>query len=176
MAQLFEHIIQSINNSELRIAIEKLFAIIGVGIGDKEGSVSVTGTLTGDVTGNVTGNVTGDQIGDSYGEHIDSTTVFNADTDMGDTDFASGVIILDGSTGTVALTNFTPTAGKLYTIFHSDSTNDASLACSSGVTINAAGNNTMSFTDAGDCIILKAITASRLVIVENIGSVALSTI
>jgi hypothetical protein len=59
MAQKFEQIIQSINNSELRQAIELLFSIIGIGKGDNSGNSGYVGDVTGDVTGNVTGNVAG---------------------------------------------------------------------------------------------------------------------
>jgi len=65
MAQTFEQILQSINNSEIRIALENLFAIVGVGTGDsvEGGSGPITADVTGDLTGNVTGNVTGTLVG-----------------------------------------------------------------------------------------------------------------
>lgn len=73
-AERFELIVQSINNTELRNSITKLFDIIGVGNGDKRGSISlvgdITGDVTGDVTGNVTGNLTGDVTGDLTGDTI----------------------------------------------------------------------------------------------------------
>ena len=58
----FENILQSINNSEIRIALEKLFALAGIGTGSDGSSLSqdVIGNLTGDVVGAVTGDVTGD--------------------------------------------------------------------------------------------------------------------
>jgi hypothetical protein len=55
----FEQILCSINNSEIRQSLEKLFALVGVGTGSDGTSLSqdVVGDLTGDVTGDLTGNV-----------------------------------------------------------------------------------------------------------------------
>jgi hypothetical protein len=69
----FEQILCGINNSEIRIALERLFALCGVTTGNSGSGIvkdvigDVTGDLTGDVTGNVTGDVTGDVIGDIVG-------------------------------------------------------------------------------------------------------------
>jgi hypothetical protein len=53
----FEQILQSINNSELRQAVEKLFALVNIGTGSDGSNWELTGDLTGDVTGNLTGDV-----------------------------------------------------------------------------------------------------------------------
>jgi hypothetical protein len=68
----FEQILCSINNSEIRIALEKLFALCGVGTGSDGSAISqdVIGDVTGNLTGNVAGNLTG---------NVDATTV-DADT------------------------------------------------------------------------------------------------
>ena len=57
----FEQILSSINNSEIRQALEKLFALAGIGTGSD--GTSLSQDVIGDVTGNVTGNVTGDVTG-----------------------------------------------------------------------------------------------------------------
>lgn len=49
--QNFEHILQSVNNSELRQALEALFGIFGIGTGDAAGSASLVADLTGNITG-----------------------------------------------------------------------------------------------------------------------------
>jgi len=346
MAQLFEHILQSINNSEIRQSLEALFNIIGVGKGDKNGSVSVTGNLTGNVTGNVTGvvtgsagssligNVTGDVTGyaselkpgtapvnavgavgvltfsgvtqtgelvtigsdiyefDSTGTYaganievdisggasaaqsvtalaavigtgteaitgIDGdgdTVVVTADVkgvagnlafsttcangsvdnatlvggldgtvgdagttivgalgvyvaqadntiadsnwklfphtqykgtgaapqtvartlDLDDGDFESDVIFLDGTTA-CTITKWTPTVGVTYVLECIDSTADPVVTLSSGITINATGNDKMTFPDADDSMVLKMVSATRMVILSNNGSVTLAT-
>ena len=72
MAQTFEQILTSINNTEIRMALEQLFAIVGAGTGSTvEGGIAQD--VTGDVTGNVTGDVTGDLTGDVAGAVVAST-------------------------------------------------------------------------------------------------------
>jgi hypothetical protein len=74
MSQTFSQILQSINNSEIRIAIEMIMNIAGIQPGDSTGPSTLTGDLTGDVTGNLTGNVTGDVTGNSAGVHTGAVT------------------------------------------------------------------------------------------------------
>jgi hypothetical protein len=101
MAQLFEHIMQGINNSQLRKSIEDLFEIFGIGKGDQAGAVSIVADVTGDLVGNVTGNLDGDVTGNvtgdvsgaiaggwTYGPEIDCT---NGDAD----DTVSFVVLAD---------------------------------------------------------------------------------
>jgi hypothetical protein len=73
----FEQILQSINNSEIRIALERLFALAGIGPGSDGSAISqdVIGDVTGDLTGNVTGNVAGDLTGDVDGALVDADTL-----------------------------------------------------------------------------------------------------
>jgi hypothetical protein len=77
----FEQILCSINNSEIRIALERLFALCGVGTGsdgtdiEKDVVGDVTGNLTGNVAGDVTGNLTGDVTGDVDGALVDADTL-----------------------------------------------------------------------------------------------------
>ena len=72
-AERFDTIIQAINNSELRITVEKLFDIIGVSGGDKRGSVSISADVVGDVTGNVNGTA------GALWSSVDTTTVDGED-------------------------------------------------------------------------------------------------
>ena len=79
----FEQILQSINNSEIRIALEKLFALVNIGTGSDGSNLELVGNLTGDVTGDLTGDVTGDVTGAvnggwTYGAEVDCT---NGDAD-----------------------------------------------------------------------------------------------
>lgn len=86
MAQTFEQVLQSINNSEIRIALEKLFSIIGIGTGDQVGNSSYVGNVTGNITGNVTGNLTGDVTGDLDG--------IVTDTDSAGVAATSGAVVI----------------------------------------------------------------------------------
>jgi hypothetical protein len=89
MAETFEQILSSINNSQLRESLAKLFAITGVGTGSSVGSgggelvADLTGDVEGDLTGNsagvhtgaVTGNVSGDVTGSIDGAVVDGDTL-----------------------------------------------------------------------------------------------------
>ena len=65
MAHKFSDLLQSIQNTQIRIAIERMFSIVGVTKTSTPSAPGLTlvGDITGDVTGNVTGNVTGDVTG-----------------------------------------------------------------------------------------------------------------
>jgi outer membrane lipoprotein SlyB len=178
MAQYFEQIMQSINNSEIRIALEKLFAIAGIGKGSQVGDPgfvgNLTGNVTGDVLGDVVGDVTGDVLGDITGDQIRVTSTKSVDEDMGDADtFATTLIDLDGTSASVALTKFTPTIGKTYVIFCSDASNAVTLTTSSGVTLDGT-NDLATFDAADECIVITCINATTCLVVENIGGVVLS--
>jgi len=73
----FEQILCSINNSEIRIALERLFALCGVGTGSDGTDIEkdVVGDVTGNLTGNVTGDVTGNVTGDVDGALVDADTL-----------------------------------------------------------------------------------------------------
>lgn len=95
-------------------------------------------------------------------------------TDMGETDFLSDTIFLDGSTA-CAITDWTPTVGVTYVLECIDSTADPVVTLTSGITINSTGNDKMTFPDADDSIVLKMVSATRMVILSNNGSVTLAT-
>jgi hypothetical protein len=93
--------------------------------------------------------------------------------DLSDTDVGSVYVELDGSTVAAGLINWTPTVGKQYVIWCSDSTNDCGIVLSSGITYDGT-NDTATFADADDTLIVYCVSATRLVIVENIGGVTFS--
>jgi hypothetical protein len=176
----FEQILQSINNSEIRIALEKLFALCGVSTGS-DGS-AINQNVIGSLTGNVTGNVTGDLLGLTVGNHIGGVdgdvikqlTTYSADTDLDDTDLPTTMIDLNGSTASTDVIKFTPEPGKIYVISCSDvGTADPSITASSGITLDGT-NDKATFDAADECLIIFCINATTCLIVENIGGVVLS--
>lgn len=94
--------------------------------------------------------------------------------DMGEGDFDADVIFLNGAVA-CTLTDWTPTPGRTYYIECIDSTADPVLTLTSGITINSTGNDKMTFPDADDSIMLKCVSATRMVIISNNGSVTLAT-
>jgi hypothetical protein len=176
----FEQILCNINNTEIRIALERLFALVGVGTGSDGTSLSqdVVGNLTGNVSGNVTGdqlgNMTGDVTGDVNGNEVKQLTTYSADTDLDDTDLPTTMIDLNGSTASTDVTKFTPEPGKTYVISCSDvGTADPSITASSGITLDGT-NDKATFDAADECLIIFCINATTCLIVENIGGVVLS--
>ena len=67
MSETFGQMLQSINNSEIRITLEKIFGILGLQPGDSTGPSALTGDIVGDVTGNLAGDVTGNVSGNLTG-------------------------------------------------------------------------------------------------------------
>ena len=131
---------------------------------------NVTGNVTGDVAGNVTGNVTGDLSGDETKQ----LATYSADTALGDGDFPTTLIDLNGSTASTDITAFTPTPGKTYIISCSSvSTADPTLTASAGVTLDGT-NDVATFNAADDCIVLVCINATTCLISANIGAVVFS--
>ncbi|NIT58722.1 MAG: hypothetical protein GWN00_21615 [Aliifodinibius sp.] len=126
-------------------------------------------TLTGDLIGDVTGDVTGDQTG----ERTDVKTTYAVDTNLSDGDFPTQFVELDGGTANVQITNWTPTVGKTYVIWCSDSTNTTTVTMSSGGTWEGT-NDLATFDAANDALIVYAISTTRVLIIENLGSVGFS--
>jgi len=64
----FSDLLQSIQNTQIRLAIERMFSLVGVsGSTSTSNPAALTGNVTGDVTGDLTGNVTGNVTGDVTG-------------------------------------------------------------------------------------------------------------
>ena len=56
-------------------------------------------------------------------------------------------------------------------IFHCiESTNDPVLNLTTGITVNAGGDDIITFGDPEDTVTMKCVTASRLVIINNSGA------
>ena len=113
MAQNFEHIMQGINNSQLRKSIEDLFEIIGIGTGDNSDSFTM-----GDITGNVTGDVTGDVLADDTAKIINSgadqaNSVVTAGSLVGALTGAATGDVLAADTNTIVDSGATPAASVI---------------------------------------------------------------
>lgn len=129
--------------------------------------------LAAALTGNVTGNLTGDVTGNIVGRIILNSSTPAAD---GAADMTKSLFILNGATTTIDLTGFTPTAiGQVAVIICSDSTNDCTVKCGTGCTFDGT-NNTSTYADAGDALLLVALSLTRWFIIVNVGSVALSSV
>ena len=93
-------------------------------------------------------------------------TVYTADQALGDVDFPTDWVALDGTSANVQLTEFTPTPGKTYVFTCLDSTNVTTLTASAGVTLNGT-NPTVTFTAANDILVLFALNATTCLVVAN---------
>jgi hypothetical protein len=91
--------------------------------------------------------------------------------DLGETDFDSDVILLDGSAA-CTITDWTPTVGVTYIIQCIESTNDPVLNLTTGITFDATGNDIITFGDAEDTVTVKMVTTARMVIINNSGATA----
>jgi hypothetical protein len=114
----------------------------------------------------------GNLIGITTGE---ATTYTTAGNSLSDGDAPTTLIILNGATAAAGIINWTPTVGRQYVFYCTDGTVDCGAVLSSGITWDGT-NNAATFADAGDCLIVYAVTATRLVIVENLGAVAFSSV
>ena len=126
-----------------------------------------------DTAHDLVGNVTGNLIGDQLGERTDVKTSYVADTDLNDADFPTQFIELDGNGANVQITKWTPTPGRMYVIHCKDSTNTTTVQMSTGGTWEGT-NDLATFDAVGDALIVYAISASRVLIVENLGTVGFS--
>lgn len=79
---------------------------------------------------------------------------------------------LDGSSNTVAATLAAPTKGQWLVVTCSDGSNNCTLTLTAG-TFDGT-NNIATFNATSETLVLFGLSATRFVIVENIGSVALS--
>ena len=178
----FEQILQSINNSEIRVALEKLFALAGISTGSDGTSLSqnVIGDVTGNVTGNVTGDVTGDVIGDVSGVvsgvlNLAATQYIDGPVDLGNGDFPTSFIKLRGASTTLNITDWTFTEGGLYVLSCHDSTEDSNVTMSSGKTFDGT-NNKATFDAENETLVLFGAESGEMVIVENLGAVTPSAV
>lgn len=161
-AALMGRVQMAVSDAGLR---EALFDLI-----DKFDSLtSLTAAITGNITGNVTGNVTGDVAGLL-------TLGVSTPTSDGAADMTKGLFILNGASVGIDLTAFTPAAaGRIAVVWCTDSTNDCTVTCGAGVTFDGT-NNKATFADAGDALVLIALSTTRWLVLVNLGSVALSSV
>jgi hypothetical protein len=135
------------------------------------GTLAVTGaiTATGGVTGAVTGNVTGNIVG----AHRHSTQTLAA---SGAITITSGLVMLAHNATPVAATLAAPTAGaELYIVNTSASGTAAhTVKTATGVTLDGT-NNTATLDAPGEALHLIATSSTRWFILENIGTVGLSS-
>jgi len=102
----------------------------------------------------------------------DAVTTFTADADIDGGKYS--FIELDGSSANVQLTKLNAYKGQKLVITCSDSTNTTTVKTVSGTTFDGT-NNTATFDAAGETLVLYAISDTQFVIIENIGSVGLSS-
>lgn len=147
---------------------------------DVSGALAVTGVLTatggvvGAITGNTTGDVTGDVTGNLAGEHNHSDQELTA---SGAFTLNSGVLLLNHATVIIEATLDAPAVGdEVYIIDNSASGTIAhTVTLGAGVTFDGT-NNTATLNAPNEALHLIAISATRWFILENIGSVALSSV
>lgn len=125
-------------------------------------------TINNDVTGDLTGDVTGDLEG---AVTLDSKTFTADDTDVSDE--TASLWILNGLSANVQLAECTPALGKLLIITCIDSTNTTDVDCVSGATFDGT-NATATFDAADDTLVLMGLSATRWLVLVNVGSVAFS--
>lgn len=83
----------------------------------------------------------------------------------------SSVVILGSG---IDLTYFQPVVGKVVILFCIDSTADATVNTSNtGITFDGS-NDLATFADAGDCIVVLGVSATRWAIIVNTGGVTFS--
>lgn len=137
-------------------------------------ATSVVAPVTGAITGNVTGNVTGDLTGNQVGQHRHTVQTLTA---TGAVTLTSGLLLLNHATVIIAATLAAPTAGAEIYIVDSSASGTAAhtVTAAAGVTFDGT-NNTATLNAPGEALHLIAISATRWFILENIGSVALSSV
>lgn len=133
---------------------------------DEDGNLSVSGNLLGNFVGNVEGNIEGLIAG------LPAVTLDVAGPTAVDLS-AVNVLVLDGSEAEAAGTIAAPVAGSLLVVFCLDGTNDCTLTLTAG-TFDGT-NEIATFADTGDVLILYGLSAERFLVINDIGSVALST-
>ena len=170
MAQFFEQIIQSINNSEIRIALEQLFGIMGVGRGSQAGNPGFVGNITGNVTGDVLGDVVGDLTGDVTADVVKASGITYTDqtTDL-DGVVLNNFITLHADDAVVTLTNLELQLGAMYTFYCSRGDEATTVVLKTPATFDGI-NNKASFEEE-DAISVFATAAGKFHILENDGVV-----
>lgn len=115
------------------------------------------------VPGGFTGDITGDQT-------LVSTAKVASEA-LGDVDFPTTLITLNGTAACV-ITGWTPTVGKVYIITCVTSvSNSPTLTLSSGITWEGT-NDLATFDAVGETLTVVCVSATRLMIISNPDTVA----
>lgn len=98
-------------------------------------------------------------------------TVYTA---TGAIDPTKSYVELDTASGKIEMTIAAPVAGKVLVITQVDAGTDGhTVTCTAG-DFDGGGNNIATFNAAEESLVLFGLSATRYIIVENVGSVALS--
>lgn len=126
--------------------------------------------ITGDVTGNVTGDVIGNVVGESRNP-VQTLTATGAIT------INNGTVLLNHATVIIAATLDAPTAGDDLVIWDISASGTAAhtVTLPAGVTFDGT-NNTATLNAPGEALHIRAASATRWLILENIGAVGLSSV
>lgn len=129
-------------------------------------------TFTGALVGNVTGNIKGDVTGNLAGQHKHSTQTLAA---SGAITLNSGLAMLAHATVVIEATLDAPAAGDELYIVDTSATGTAAHTVTVPAGVTWDGSHTIATFDApGEALHVIALSATRWLILENIGTVVLS--
>lgn len=135
-------------------------------------AATFTGNVIGNVTGNLTGNVTGNLTGNVVGEVRDSVQTLTA---SGAITLNSGLVILSHATVAIAATLDAPTAGDELIIVNNSASGTAAHTVTLPAGVTWDGTNDVATLDApGEALHVKALSATRWFVLENIGTVGIA--
>jgi hypothetical protein len=119
------------------------------------------------VTANLIGNVTG--------EALEPTQILTA---TGAITINNGTVQLNHASTIIAATLDAPAAGDMLLIVNASASGTAAhtVTLPSGVTFNAAGNNTATLNAPDEALLMRALSATRWYIILNNNAVGLSTV
>ena len=139
---------------------------------DAVAAATFTGAVVGNVTGNVTGNLTGNVTGNVSGEVKNAVQTLAA---SGAITLNSGLVLLAHATVPVEATLDAPAAGDELFIVNNSASGTAAhtVTLPAGVTWDGT-NDVATFNAPGEALHVIALSATRWLILENIGTVAFS--
>ena len=139
---------------------------------DAVAAATFTGAVVGNVTGNVTGNLTGNVTGNVSGEVKNAVQTLAA---SGAITLNSGLVMLAHNSTVIAATLDAPAAGDELFIVNNSASGTAAhtVTLPAGVTWDGT-NDVATFNAPGEALHVIALSATRWLILENIGTVAFS--
>lgn len=139
---------------------------------DAVAAATFTGAVVGNVTGNITGDVTGNVTGNLAGQHKHSTQTLAA---SGAITINSGLAMLAHATIVIEATLDAPAAGDELYIVDTSATGTAAHTVTVPAGVTWDGSHTIAtFNAPGEALHVIALSATRWLILENIGEVVLS--